>query len=41
MDFNLHFSDGLVVVDAYRVEEGRTRTDLFQRVFVEKQKVQA
>lgn len=41
IDFNLHFADGLVVVDAYKVEEGSTRTDLFQRVFVEKQKVQA
>jgi hypothetical protein len=35
IDFNIHFSEGLVVVDAYIVVNGQTRTDQFTRVFTE------
>jgi hypothetical protein len=41
IDFRLHFDNGLVVVDAYMVGAFRANTSLFQRVFVEYQKVQA
>ena len=37
IDFNLHFAEGLVVVDAYEETESITRTGTFQRIFVEKE----
>jgi hypothetical protein len=37
MEFRLHFDNGLVVVDAYKVKEGASETRMFQRVFVEKE----